>query len=185
MNESVTGQVQSKRKDGKGVKINDAWYSSRNASYFASVNKGDSITLQFTRNNQWNNCDENIAPVVGQSAPSGGGDNGGGGGGGYGSQFRLHAELIRTDSLNSALTFLNDSKQLSGNYAEDVPKVLKTSELFVAYVKGLIDLSAVTGSATAPAPAPAPAPEPAPEPEPEPEPEPAATPSALSSFLGG
>lgn len=183
MNESVTGQVQSKRKDGKGVKIDDAWYSSRNASYFASVNKGDSITLQFTRNNQWNNCDENIALVVGQSAPSGGGGNGGNGVRAGVSSFRSVDELIRTDSLNSALTFLNDSKQLSGNYAEDVPKVLKTSELFVAYVKGLIDLSAVTGSATAPAPASAPEPEP--QPEPEPEPEPAAAPSALSNFLGG
>lgn len=185
-NESITGVIQSKRKDGKGVKIDDAWYScSRNASYFASVNRGDSVTLQFTRNNQWNNCDENIAPVVGQSAAPASG--GGGGGFNKPSQFRSVDELIRNDAINTAVAFLNSTEEFAlGAYADNIEKLLKTTELFVAYNKGLIDVNATAG---APAPDPTPAPRiPVPPPAPPaPEPEPAPVPdakSALGAFLG-
>lgn len=178
MNDTVTGLVQSKRKDGKGVKINNNWYSSRNASFFSSVERGATVTLQFTANGQWNNCDENIAPVVSQAAAP----SGGGGGGGSNGQFRSPDELIRTDALNSSLKFCEGT--LTGTYAENAEKVLKTSELFVAYTKGLVDVNGTSAPAPAQAAPPPPVEEPAPAPAPAAESAQAA-PSALSNFLGG
>jgi len=192
--ETITGVVQTKRKDGKGVKINDDWYSSRNASFFASVNRNDTVTLQYSKNGTWNNCDENTAPVVSAAAPaaSGGGYSGGTKAGGRASGFRDPDEIVRSEALKNALEFLSTTDpqftQGSLGYKDAIERTLKTAELFSAYTKGLINLGASV-PAQAPAvanPPEAAAPPPPPAPAPEPAPAPAETPvvgSALASFL--
>jgi len=190
----VTGVVQSKRKDGKGVKINEAWYSARNGSFFASVNRGDTVTLQYNVRGDWNNCDENIAPVVTAAAPAGGGGGyrGGSGGGakagGRASGFREPDEIVRGEALSHAINFL---KETDPDFGDSEPKAviertLRTAEVFTAYMKGLIDLKKTAPHEAPPVqnPPPAPAPEPAPAPAPAPAPvEEPVVGSALSEFL--
>ena len=188
MSESFTGTVQAVRGDRKGVKINNEWYSVRNASVYGTVAKGDTVSGTFTRNGRWINCDEaSIQITKGAPAASGGGGGGGGNGGGHKSGFREVDEIIRTTSLEAAVAFFSELS-MSGDYATDIEYVLKTADLFVAYTKGLIDVGAMETPAPLPAapaqqePAPVAAP-PAPEPAPQ-EATPAVQPSALSAFLG-
>lgn len=195
MSEQITGVVQAKKRDGKAVKIEEGWYSARNGSYFASVNRGDKVTLQFSRNGTWLNCDENVAPVVVAvaAAQSGGGSGGYGGKGkqgGRASGFREPDEIIRAEAVSQAVTFLSTTDpDYAGNlpYKDCVERTLRTADLITAYVQGKIDLKKSAQHAAPPPPntQPAPAPEPEPEPEPQPAPvEQAEVGSALADFLG-
>lgn len=186
MSESFTGTVQAVRGDRKGVKVNNEWYSVRDASVYGTVAKGDTVSGTFTRNGRWINCDDASIQVTKAAPPAAGGGGGGGNGGGHKSGYREVDEIIRTTALEAAVDFAASS--LSGDYATDIEYVLKTADLFVAYTKGLIDVGAMATPApaapAAPAPIPAPVPEPEPEPAPQQEATPAVQPSALSAFLG-
>jgi hypothetical protein len=186
MSETITGQVSAKRKDGKGVQINGQWYSSRSDAFFTGVKKGDTITLSFTRNGTWLNCDEATPPVVTSAAAAGGSKQGG-----RASGFRDPDEIVRGESLKVALEFLVATNGFAGSpgYGESVEKLLKTSDLFSNYSKGLIDLKQSAPAVAPPAPevqttAPAPEPAPAAAAPATPEAQAPVAGSALANFLG-
>jgi len=186
MSDFVKGKITGVRKDRKGVKLDDDnWYSVRNASALGNADRGDTLEASYTQNGNWNNLDEKSIKITkGGGASSGGGGGGYKGGGSKASDFRTPDEIMRTTALECAVEFLTAGEELEpGVYADNVEKVLRTSDLFTAYIKGLIELPPPS-SKTPPPPPPEPEYEPEPE-EDEPTPEVAQKKSPLSSFLGG
>lgn len=69
--EQVTGTVKAKRKDGKGIMIDESWYSSRGQ---VPCNKGDEVKVSYEVNGRWNNISNVEVLSKGTApAPSGGG----------------------------------------------------------------------------------------------------------------
>jgi len=183
MSESFSGTVQAIRQDRKAVKINNEWYSVRDSSAFGSASKGDIISGTYTKNGKWINCDEAsivVTPGGGSAPVNGTGHAPGGAKKGGDSGFRSPEEIIRTTALEQANEFFAISSGLDGEeYPDQVEKVLRTADIFTAYIQGNISL-------TAPEQAAAPVAEPVVVAQPEPAPvQEEAVPAALSSFLGG
>lgn len=45
---NINGTVESKRRDGKGIKIGEYWYSVMFSSELDDINKGDTVEVEFT-----------------------------------------------------------------------------------------------------------------------------------------
>jgi hypothetical protein len=53
--ERISGKVASKRKDGKGIKVGEEWFSAFNASELDHINWKDDVEFSFARNGRFNN----------------------------------------------------------------------------------------------------------------------------------
>jgi hypothetical protein len=65
--ETVTGQVDAVRKDGKGLCIDDVWYSSWDG---LQVSKGDTVVFNYVKKGQYNNIKGKVRVSSGGPAPS-------------------------------------------------------------------------------------------------------------------
>lgn len=55
MTEQMTGVVEAVRKDRRGIKVGDDWYSAYNPSQLNDVEKGDSVKFDYTVKGNFNN----------------------------------------------------------------------------------------------------------------------------------
>lgn len=133
MSLSMTGVVQSVRKDGKGFKINEVWYSGYTPDELNGARKGDTVTFSYTEKGQYKNLVKDSVVVT--ASGGGGGGSGSGGGGGYSGggdkQFRSVAELNRIDALRLAVETVKD-----GDDKARVKSILKLAPIYVAFIEG-------------------------------------------------
>lgn len=71
---SVTkGNVESKRRDGKGIKLQDGeWYSAFSETTLSEVNRGDLVEFEYVTKGDWKNIKGNVT-VLSASPKAGGG----------------------------------------------------------------------------------------------------------------
>ncbi len=130
----ITGTIQSVRRDRKGVKIDDVWYSAYAASELNGAERGDHVKLTYSAKGDFKNIQKPGVEVLskgeGQSSGGGGGRKSGGNGGGD-KQFRTVPELNRIDALNAAVAVTvadTDTK-------ERVKHVMKLVPIFVNVIE--------------------------------------------------
>jgi hypothetical protein len=134
---SVTGKIQTVRKDRKGCKIDDVWYSAYKPEEMNGAQRGDTVTLEYKEKGDFKNI---VSVTVVETAPKGGGGGGYSKGGGGGAQFRSVPELNRIDALKLAV----DVTAGDADTKERVKHVLKLVPVFVNIIEN-------GGGATAPA----------------------------------
>jgi hypothetical protein len=138
---SASGVIQSVRRDRKGIKIDDVWYSAYNPSELGEAQRGDTVTVEYKPKGDFKNI---VSVTVDAAAPKGGGGGGRGGGysGGGDKQFRSVPELNRIDALNAAVAVTAGDTDTK----ERVKHVLKLVPVFVNVIE-----NGAGGGAAAPA----------------------------------
>ena len=143
MSEKITGVITKVRKDRKGFYVNSDWYSLFNKP-LDGINKGDTVTFEFTnKDGKWNNVVDDIVTVT---APATSGSGGGGKGGGNGTGFRTVPELNRIDGLRFAVEIIGSTV---GSVKERVPVTLKVANLYVQFIEGNLEQVIPAGGAAA------------------------------------
>lgn len=126
--ETLSGKVASKRKDGKGIKVGDEWFSAFNASELDHVNWKDEVEFKFARNGRFNNLKGTVTVLSSSGASpapkaSGGGYSGVGVRAGHAWNSALQTVLHVTDR-DVAL------EDIRAAVLEEAIEVYKTMERF-------------------------------------------------------
>lgn len=130
---TATGVVQTTRKDGKGFKMDDVWYSGYTPDELNGAQKGDSVTFEYTEKGQYKNIVKGTVQVT-KGAPQSSGGGGGYSGGGD-KQFRTVPELTRIDALRLAVDTLSKTAGSDDPKAR-VKAILKLAPVYVAFIEG-------------------------------------------------
>lgn len=154
---NISGVVDSKRRDGKGIKIGDDWYSVMFASVLNEVNKGDFVEVEYTTKPSPTGGDyRNIKSVKKSMAPASRPMTAGGAPAGtYSSAgssaartfpvgaFSPERSIIRQNSLGHAVKVLADLPIDEGDVfataAEAADAVIAVARVFEAYSAGDLD----------------------------------------------
>lgn len=138
---TASGVIQSVRKDRKGFKIDEVWYSGYTPDELNGASKGDTVTLEYTEKGQYKNIVKGTVQVT-ASAPAGGGGSGYTKGGGD-KQFRSVPELNRIDALRLAVDTVPQGNDLKAQ----VQHIIKLAKAYVAFIEGAGGGTAQAGTA--------------------------------------
>ena len=128
---TASGLIQSVRKDRKGFKIDEVWYSGYTPDELNGASKGDTVTLEYTEKGQYKNIVKGTVQVT-ASAPAGGGGGSGYTKGGGDKQFRSVPELNRIDALKLAVDTVPQGNDLKAQ----VQHIIKLAKAYVAFIEG-------------------------------------------------
>lgn len=151
---NISGVVDSKRRDGKGIKIGDDWYSVMFASVLNEVNKGDFVEVEYTTKPSPSGGDyRNIKSVKKSMAPASRPMTAGGAPAGTytaaGARtfpvgaFSPERSIIRQNSLAHAINLFDnipiDNFDTFDTAAEAAEAIIAVARVFEAYSAGDLD----------------------------------------------
>lgn len=133
----MKGVVDAVRRDGKGLKIGEDWYSAFDASQMAGIGRGDHVEFDFAPKGMYKNIKGNVSKV----ADSGGATTGVSTEVAKPSLARERT-IIRQNALSHATTLVVANTNVSDPTEMDstVEEIIRVARMFEAYATGDSDL---------------------------------------------
>lgn len=144
----ISGEVKSKRRDGKAIQVEDNWYSVMFASGLDGVNKGDYVDLEYTtKPNPAGGDYRNIKSVSKAAAPASRPVSAVAPSTPAGRSFPVHPlsperAIIRQNALGHAVKVFADlpiDGNDFGNATETAQAIIELARVFEAYSAGDLD----------------------------------------------
>ncbi|MGH9992864.1 MAG: hypothetical protein ACREBU_01560 [Nitrososphaera sp.] len=121
---TITGEVEAKRKDGRGIKVGDGWYGVFSAEALSEVNKGDSVEFEYVLNPRgFNDIKGGVKKTTGASSGNSVGSS-------RLADYERQMMIIRQNALTNAVNYYSTMEPRPG--ATDIVSMAQKFELYTS-----------------------------------------------------